>query len=330
MAKKQSRPILFFILAPLSLAIGLAACTTDKINTGLEVGQMRMSKTELVTSDGINLPLKKWSPQGAPEAIILALHGFNDYSNAFSKPAQHWTKEGFLVYAYDQRGFGATSGAGMWPETRILMQDLLAAVALLREVHPNIPLYLLGESMGGALLIAASDRLPVEVISGLILVAPAVWARETMSPMYVATLWLGNRIIPWLRLSGKGLKIQASDNRQMLLELGKDPLVIKKTRIDAMYGLVNLMDSALRNTPNLRGPTLLLYGAHDEIIPKHATAKMLTAMNNRPRVLVYPKGYHMLLRDLQAEMVLRDITEWIRRPNNEPPSGQGNTWKTFF
>ena len=116
----------------------------------------------------------------------------------------------------------------------------------------------------------------------------------------------------------------------MLLELGEDPLVIKQTRIDTMYGLVNLMDSALRNTPNLTTPTLLLYGANDEIIPKHATAEMLTAMNNSPRVVVYPKGYHMLLRDLQADTVLRDITEWIRHPNNDPPSGHGNAWRTFF
>ena len=151
-----------------------------------------------------------------------------------------------------------------------------------------------------------------------------------MPPMYVATLGLGAHVIPGLRLSGKGLKIQASDNRQMLLELGEDPLVIKQTRIDTMYGLVNLMDSALRNTPNLATPTLLLYGANDEIIPKHATSEMLTAMNNSPRVVVYPKGYHMLLRDLQADTVLRDITEWIRHPNNDPPSGHRNTWRTFF
>ena len=330
MVKKQSRSILFFILALFSLTLGSAACTRDKINTDLEVSHMHMAKTHLVTSDGMKLPLKKWSPQREPQAIILALHGFNDYSNAFSKPAEHWTKEGFLVYAYDQRGFGATSDAGMWPETSVLVQDLLATVALLKEIHPKVPLYLLGESMGGALLIAASHRLPTEIISGFILVAPAVWARKTMPPMYVATLWLGAHVIPWLRLSGKGLKIQASDNRQMLLELGEDPLVIKQTRIDTMYGLVNLMDSALRNTPNLATPTLLLYGANDEIIPKHATSEMLTAMNNSPRVVVYPKGYHMLLRDLQADTVLRDITEWIRHPNNDPPSGHGNAWRTFF
>ena len=151
-----------------------------------------------------------------------------------------------------------------------------------------------------------------------------------MPSTYVATLWLGTHLMPWLRLSGQGLRIQASDNRHMLLKLGQDPLVIKQTRIDTMYGLVNLMDHALRSAPNLTTPTLLLYGANDEIIPKHATAEMLTTVSYPPKVLVYPNGYHMLLRDLQAYTVLRDITEWIRHPTNDAPSGYSSFWKTFF
>ncbi len=291
---------------------------------------MRVSGHSLISGDGAYLPLKKWAPKGNPKAIILALHGFNDYSDAFSKPATYLAEQGFLVYAYDQRGFGATSSAGRWPGKDILVRDLLAAAELFAIAHPDIPLYLLGESMGGAVLIAASQHLPKDIVSGLILAAPAVWARETMPVFYTATLWAAAHVIPWLHLSGQGLRIQASDNHQMLLELSRDPLVIKQTRIDAMYGLVNLMDDALESVPSLTVPTLLLYGTNDEIIPKHATAKLLATINNSPRVVVYPNGYHMLLRDLRAYLVLKDIAEWIRNPDIAPPSGYGDLWETFF
>ena len=97
-----------------------------------------------------------------------------------------------------------------------------------------------------------------------------------------------------------------------------------------MYGLVNLMDDALESVPSLTVPTLLLYGTNDEIIPKHATAKLLATINNSPRVVVYPNGYHMLLRDLGAYLVLKDIAEWIRNPDIAPPSGYGDLWETFF
>ena len=328
--KKQQKHKLPGKLALFLLIVIVAACTPERISIPQDVGNMRISGHSLIAGDGAYLPLKKWPPKGNPKAIILALHGFNDYSDAFSKPATYLAEQGFLVYAYDQRGFGATSSAGQWPGKNILVQDLLAAVKLFAHSHPGIPLYLLGESMGGAVVIAASPYLPQDIIYGLILVAPAVWARDTMPPLYTATLWLAAQVIPWLRLSGQGLQIQASDNHDMLVALANDPLVIKRTRVDTMHGLVNLMDDALKNSSTLTAPTLLLYGANDEVIPKHATAKMLASTKNVPRVVVYPSGYHMLLRDLGAHIVLTDIVEWIRDPAIEPPSGHGELWKTFF
>ena len=328
--KKQQKHKLPGKLALFLLIVIVAACTPERISIPQDVGNMRISNDTLITADGVHLPLRKWEPETNPKAIILALHGFNDYSDAFSEPAVYWAREGFLVYAFDQRGFGATSSAGRWPGKNILVQDLLAAAKFFAHSHQGIPLYLLGESMGGAVLIAASQYLPQGIISGIILAAPAVWARDTMPPLYTATLWVAAQIVPWLRLSGQGLQIQASDNHEMLVALANDPLVIKRTRVDTMNGLVNLMDDALKSSSTLTAPTLLLYGANDEVIPKHATAKMLATTNNAPRAVVYPSGYHMLLRDLGAHIVLTDIVEWIRDPAIEPPSGYGELWKTFF
>src|SRR3546814_14828012 len=58
-----------------------------------------------------------------------------------------------------------------------------------------------------------------------------------------AALWLSARLFPSARLSGRGLGIQASDNIEMLRALGRDPLFIKETRVDAIHGVVNLMDA---------------------------------------------------------------------------------------
>src|SRR6185312_7174511 len=66
----------------------------------------------LVASDGAHLPLRFWLPEDKPRAVILALHGFNDYSEAFALPAAQWAKDGIATYAYDQRGFGAAPERG--------------------------------------------------------------------------------------------------------------------------------------------------------------------------------------------------------------------------
>ena len=86
---------------------------------------------------------------GIPRAVILALHGFNDYSNAFAAPGAAWARLGIATYAYDQRGFGAAPARGRWAGGRVFAEDATTAACLLRQRHPGVPLYLLGESMGG-------------------------------------------------------------------------------------------------------------------------------------------------------------------------------------
>ena len=107
----------------------------------------------------------------------------------------------------------------------------------------------------------------------------------------------------------------------MLVRLNQDPLVIKQTRIDTIYGLVNLMDAALAAAPDLKTPTLILYGERDEIIPKAPTRRMLkTLSSGRHRIAFYKSGFHMLLRDLQAATVWKDMAAWINNQNAPLPS----------
>jgi alpha-beta hydrolase superfamily lysophospholipase len=257
--------------------------------------------------------------------VVLALHGFNDYSNAFAQSGPALAATGLFVYAYDQRGFGEAPHRGLWPGVEVLTGDLATAAELVTARHPGLPVYLLGESMGGAVVLAALAGPAPPQAAGVILAAPAVWARSTMPFHQRAALWLAARLFPWARFSGRGLGIQASDNIEMLRALGRDPLFIKETRTDAIYGLVNLMDAALQAAPGIEDETLLLYGAKDEVVPAEPTFAFWRGLPAdaaaRRRFAYYPEGWHMLLRDLQSEVVIADIAAWIRDPDAPLPSG---------
>ena len=281
-----------------------------------------------VTTDGVRLPLRRWLPQGKIKAVILALHGFNDYSHAFAGPGAAWARDGIATYAYDQRGFGAAPGHGRWPGRAALAIDAAAACGVLHRLYPHVPLYLLGESMGGAVAIvtmAGEGGAPIPDIRGMILVAPAVWGRSTMGLLPRLALAVAVRLAPRLTLTGQGLHILASNNIPMLRALARDPLVIKATRVDTIYGLVNLMDAALASAPRLHVPLLLLYGAHDEVIPKLPIRRFVHALPNDPAdphsLAYYPQGYHMLLRDLDSRTVIADIAGWIFNPRAPLLSG---------
>lgn len=316
-----------FVIA-LMMASLLAACTPVEQAFKRARHQPYLTDEVLVAGDGHTLPIRYWlPPESTPKAVIIALHGFNDYSNAFASPGEHLSTHDIAVYAYDQRGFGKTKQHGIWGGKENLTQDVQQMVLAVSDLHPGIPIYLLGESMGGAVVIASLSQYPQLEVKGAILTAPAVWGDETMNTFYRVTLWLTAHTLPEMELTGRNLKILASDNIEMLRAMGRDPLIIKKTRVDAIYGIVDLMDTAYQNIGRVHTPLLLLYGANDQVIPKTPVQKAIARLNAPYRVAYYPDGYHLLLRDLKGEVVLNDIAGWITDAAAPLPSGYDKDWE---
>ena len=280
-------------------------------------------------SDGTQLPLKSWLPAdgSAPKAVILALHGFNDYSHAFALAGEDVAAHGLALYAYDQRGFGANKPQGIWPAQDNLRRDLADAMLAVRKAHADVPLYVLGESMGAAVVIDHCAQAGCEDAEGLILSAPAFWGDDTLSGFYRAGLWVMAHLIPASEWTGEDLDIMASDNLEILYAMGTDPNVIKETRVDSVYGLVGLMGDAYAQVPELSRPVLLLYGAKDQVIPPLPVAKAVNALSAPHSVGYYANGYHMLLRDKQRGVVARDIMSWIDNRYRPLPSSADMGWK---
>jgi alpha-beta hydrolase superfamily lysophospholipase len=308
----------FFLIG--CLLLGLAACAPRLQSLGPEVGAPRLATEAVVTADGLHLPLTKW-PAAEERAVVVALHGFNDYRLSFATAAAWWAEHGVTTYAYDQRGFGQAPAPGIIGGAQAMAADARAVVALAQARHAGKPVYLLGNSMGGAVALLALSGPEAPAVDGLVLVAPAVWGARAMSPFYRFGLWLWAHLTPGEYVTGRGLDRLASDNIPMLRALGRDPLVIKKTRIDALYGLTKLMGAGLEAATAVDTPALVLYGARDEIVPPAPVKEMAGTLNGVKRLALYADGWHMLLRDCQAETVWRDVATWIADAAAPLPSG---------
>ncbi|HEY8255759.1 MAG TPA: alpha/beta fold hydrolase [Rhizomicrobium sp.] len=311
---------LFRTFRGLAAALLLAACAPSFGPAVTGSATPTVGDDVITARDGTRLPLRRWDAEGGkPRAVIVALHGMNDYSNAFDMPGRIWAKQGITTLAYDQRGFGKNENSGIWAGAATMRGDLDDAVAAARARYPGVPVFALGESMGGAVVLTALGSPPAPAVDGVILVAPAVWSRGDMPMLYRVALFLGAHVLPNMILpnsaAGRVKKIVASDNIPMLIALGKDPLFQKETRTATLYGLVNLMDEA-RTAPEritAAPPILFLYGANDQIIPKEPTEAVIAGLGDKAKVKRYEHGYHMLLRDLEGESVDRDIADWIFR-----------------
>lgn len=309
-----------------ALILCLTACAEPYLYpAGVEHAEPALNDDYALMDDGYRLPLRRWQADGSAKALVLAVHGLNDYSNGFDVTGKHLSRHGITVVAYDQRGFGAGAGHGLWHGSERMVEDVRVMVELLHKQYPELPLYLLGESMGGAVVLAALGGESLN-IDGVVLVAPAIWSRSSMPYYQRALLWLAVHTVPDKQLTGEGLDLMPSDNIEMLRALGRDPLVIKATRVDVLYGVTNLMDAAVATSAELKRDTLILYGQHDDIIPKQPTCEWLGKLSDRKgqysRTVLYELGYHMLTRDLQAAIVLEDISVWLLERRTRHAEGE--------
>lgn len=319
----------FFFLATKLVAVfvltTLTACGSVRFQPESNLNQPpEMMLKYVIADDGYRLPIKKYWTQGRPEKIVIALHGFNDYSNSFDAMCRYFSSHNVACFAYDQRGFGETDMKGLWPQPGRLQKDLGLIVELIHHEFPSAKIFVVGESMGGAVILTAANETKAdwhEYVNGAILFAPAVWARSTQPWYQRWFLWLAVHTFPGWTPTGEGLKIKATDNIEALRAMGRDDNVIKKTRIDAIFGLTELMDAALISGKDMPFKALVLYGDNDEVIPKEPTCKMLSSMQQSERDVHfrhYPNGYHMLTRDLQAEAVFEDSIQWMSNMFHAP------------
>jgi acylglycerol lipase len=139
-SSSRGRCLARFILPVLLTAlIGLAGCAPTVQRTGPALAPPVLGAGHAITADGVRLPLRRWLPEADIEAVVVALHGFTDYSSAFAEVGAKLIDEGIALYAYDQRGFGGAPAPGLWPGTEALVADLRQVAHLVQAAHPGRP-----------------------------------------------------------------------------------------------------------------------------------------------------------------------------------------------
>lgn len=276
----------------------------------------------MILSDGAYIPFRVWQAPN-PKAIILAYHGFNDSRDAWEEAAPFFVKKAISLYAPDQRGFGQAPLRGKWAGDRRLIQDVREEVQYIKTRYPNIPLYLMGESMGGAILMCVASQQEALPVNGYIMISPAVWNRKQIGFAGDISLRFMNLVTPYWRVTGRELpkSVVASNNNFALMRLYFDTLSLHDTKISVLSGLVDLMGEASKAAPSIKYPSLVIYGSNDQIVPDAVMKNVWYRFSSSVRKDYILGGYHLLLRDKQNENIVRDITNWIEQPNNWLPSG---------
>ncbi len=281
-----------------------------------------------ISSDGYSHSLKTWVSEEKSNYVIIAVHGYSDYSNAFDIPSEHFNKFNIDMYSFDLRGFGSNIDNGAWVDPRLHEKDIIEFIDIIINKNMGKKIFLLGESMGGVLVINSiidKKRLDIE---GVILVAPAIWNFSEKNFFKSTFLSVASFLLPNLTVEGSSLvKIKPSDNLEMLREFSRDPKVVHKKSLKSLNGIKKLMDSSYNNFVSyLNLPTfktLLIVPLNDQIIPRKPLIDIIDKKSfkeqyssDQLKIAAFEGYYHMILRDIDGTRVTNEIKDWIIEPNS--------------
>jgi alpha-beta hydrolase superfamily lysophospholipase len=260
---------------------------------------------------GLSLFRRTWRPTGPARAVLINVHGLGDHSGLYPALVEHFTARGIAVYAPDVRGNGRSPGqrayVERWDEYR---EDLERFVAVVRQEEPGPPIFLLGNSLGGLIVLDYVLHRP-EGIRGVIAASPPLGRLGVPAPL----LALG-RVLSrvWPRFSVRtGMDLSG---------LARDPAVVETVLADPLFhrvGTARLSTEVLAAIARVQAaaarfplPLLILHGSADRMVLPDGSRAFVARVGHPDRELrEYAGAFHVLFADLDRERVLTDVEQWI-------------------
>jgi alpha-beta hydrolase superfamily lysophospholipase len=260
---------------------------------------------------GLSLFRQTWCPAGPTRAALINLHGLGDHSGLYPLLVEHFTARGIAVHAPDIRGNGRSPGqrgyVERWEEYR---EDLERFIAVVRQEEPERPLFLLGNSLGGLIVLDYVLYRP-EGIRGVIAASPPLGRLGVPAPL----LALG-RVLSrvWPRFSVRtGMDLSG---------LARDPVVVETVLADPLFHRVGTarlstevaaaIERVQAAAPRFPLPLLVLHGSADRMVPPDGSRAFMARVGHPDRELrEYTGAFHVLFADLDRERALTDVERWI-------------------
>jgi acylglycerol lipase len=260
---------------------------------------------------GVELYARSWRAEGAsPRAALIIVHGLRDHGDRYAGFAERLVGAGFVVHAADLRGHGRSAGERVWVDSfDDYVADLATYVERVRADSPDLPLFVMGHSMGGTIVVRYVETRKPE-LAGVVLSAPALGLHEfpLLPAMLVVNGGFPTSHLPLLLLN---LKTFSRDDK-VVAELRADPLITQDSPARTGKELAVAIGKAWDGAKAMTMPLLVVHGTGDQVTPPWASRDFVAAVPSEDRTFrAYPKLWHDLLHEPEADTVAGDIQGWL-------------------
>jgi alpha-beta hydrolase superfamily lysophospholipase len=275
---------------------------------------MQHSEFHFEGMNGYSLYAQCWMPEVSPRAVIAIVHGIGDHSGRYMNIVNHMVSNQIGVYAYDLRGHGNSPGqrghTNSWMEYRT---DLLNYINLIGSQQSGHPIFLFGHSMGALIALDFILR-ETRQIAGAIISGAPMEPVGVAKPYKVALARILSIIFPGFPID-LGLDSDAISRIPSVVSSYKaDPLV--HGQVTARWGteILSTIEYVKNSVEGIGIPLLMIHGEADRLNSLSGAKKFFDRIQARDKDFIsYPGCYHELHNDLDSEVMLNDLLDWIDR-----------------
>ncbi|MCC5642341.1 alpha/beta hydrolase [Nostoc sp. CHAB 5824] len=265
---------------------------------------------------GLDLYYQSWHLEGKVRAILAIVHGLGAHSDRYSNVIQHLIPKQYAVYALDLRGHGRSPGQQgyikAWSEFR---EDLGAFLKLIQTQNPECPIFLLGHSLGGVIVLDYILRYPQQasVLQGAIALAPSL-GKVGVSPIRVLLGKLLSRLWPRFTLN-TGIDMSAAlRDQQILAAYAQDTLRHTLATARLATEFFATVDWVNAHAGDWQLPLLILHGGADRVALPAGSDIFYQRVSCTDKLRIeYPGAYHEIQSDLNYQEVMADLEDWLER-----------------
>lgn len=272
---------------------------------------MQHQESTFKGSEGLALYYQAWLPDTPAIGVLVIVHGHGEHSGRYPHVVDHLVPHGFAVYALDHRGHGRSPGQrGYVNSMADFRGDVAALVQLAAAAQPNLPLFVMGHSLGGLIILDYVLHQP-EGLRGVIVSAPAVGS-VGVSPILLQVSRVLSRVWPTFSLE-TGLDVKGiSRDPQEVQAYQNDPLVHGKGTARLATEVMDTAVYCQENAHTLQLPLLMIHGAADIITSPADSRRFFDNVSGSDKTYIaYDGGFHESHNDIHYQQVVADISAWL-------------------
>jgi alpha-beta hydrolase superfamily lysophospholipase len=262
-----------------------------------------------------NAPCLSWIDSEEPlRAAILCVHGLGLHNGTYDAFGKRMSKLGYAVYAIDVRGFGSWMAAQGREKVDFdgCMEDVRSTLKVVHRAHPGLPIFILGESMGGAIALRACALYP-ELVDGLISSVPAGDRfKQGQAKLNVAFHLLADPNQPFD--IGTSVIKQATVKPELRDSWGNNPLSRLKVSANELIQFQNFMNQNHKWAVLIKDrPVLFVQGCDDKLVRPAGTVELFNRLATRDRQIeLIPKAEHLIFEEAQfTDQDVEIVNKWL-------------------